>query len=149
MKKFTSSVVLCVALIGAISVIAGCGEKPAKETVWEQISYEKGSADNQYVCFHRDGHLYGAKYATIGGTVKLTSEDYGTYSINAAKKEIKRFGPDGKETASYEYTDENNTLILKKFNERPSPPPKKYLDATFKQLAHPNPNADEIKRAVP
>jgi len=92
MKKIISSVVLLTVLAGAVTMIVGCGEKPAKESVWRNPNYDKSQLGIKLLAFHSDGNLYAfrAIQTTIGhsSVIEEKVKVIGKYSINAAKKTI-------------------------------------------------------------
>ena len=67
-EKIISSVVLLTVLAGAVTMIVGCGEKPAKESVWRNPNYDKSQLGIKLLAFHSDGNLYAfrAIQTTIG-----------------------------------------------------------------------------------
>ena len=72
MKKIVSAMALCIVLFGAITMVTGCGSKPAKGSVWKVASVTVS-----YLCFHSDGNAYHAT-KLLG----LTAVKLGTYTID-------------------------------------------------------------------
>ena len=117
MKKLFSSMVLLTVLACAVSVIAGCGEKPAKETVWKYVDYKEGARGVKMLTFHRDGYVYVIEHRkSMGPPAREWDEvkNWGKYSINAAAKKISFLNKDGTENSYYIYTEDKDMLILTK-----------------------------------
>ena len=74
MKKIVSLLALCAVLLGTVMVVTGCGKKPEKGTVWQEVADTK-----QYFCFHSDGNLYEAR--KDGNT--LIAHNLGPYTIGS------------------------------------------------------------------
>ena len=81
MKKIVSAMALCMALLGAVMMVTGCGSKPKADTVWkvEKMSVSGVSAPmpaEVYLCFHSDGNAYSATKM-----LNLQAEKLGAYTI--------------------------------------------------------------------
>ena len=73
---------LCIVLFGAITMVTGCGSKPAKGSVWKVASVTVSGVafpipGETYLCFHSDGNAYQAT-KLLG----LTAVKLGTYTID-------------------------------------------------------------------
>ncbi|MGI5101593.1 hypothetical protein [Treponema vincentii] len=82
MKKIVSAMALCIVLFGAITMVTGCGSKPAKGSVWKVASVTVSGVafpipGETYLCFHSDGNAYQAT-KLLG----LTAVKLGTYTID-------------------------------------------------------------------
>ncbi|UTC49487.1 lipocalin family protein [Treponema vincentii] len=82
MKKIVSAMALCIVLFGAITMVTGCGSKPAKGSVWKVASVTVSGVPfpipgETYLCFHSDGNAYHAT-KLLG----LTAVKLGTYTID-------------------------------------------------------------------
>ena len=81
MKKIVSAMALCMALLGAVMMVTGCGSKPKADTVWkvEKMSVSGASAPmpaEVYLCFHSDGNAYSATKM-----FNLQAKKLGAYTI--------------------------------------------------------------------
>ena len=98
MKKIVSAMALCVVLFGTIMMVTGCGNKPAKGSVW------KGEGVDTYFCFHSNGNAYTAtKMANV-----LVAQKLGTYTIGKKDITIKN----GSVTATWSYTLKGEKMTL-------------------------------------
>ena len=82
MKKIVSAMALCIVLFGAITMVTGCGSKPAKGSVWKMEKITAAGVSitipgETYLCFHSDGNAYRAT-KLLG----LTAVKLGTYTID-------------------------------------------------------------------
>ena len=65
MKKIVSAMALCMALLGAVAMVTGCGSKPKADTVWKVAKITVSGVSvpvpgEMYFCFHSDGNAYTA-----------------------------------------------------------------------------------------
>lgn len=109
MKKIVSAMALCVVLFGTIMMVTGCGNKPAKGSVWKVTKMTAAGVDvpasvDMYFCFHSNGNAYMAtKAANVLGAEKM-----GTYTIG--KKDITIKYGSTSETLAYTLKGEKMTL---------------------------------------
>lgn len=108
MKKIVSAMALCVVLFGTIMMVTGCGNKPAKGSVWKVTKMAGGDVPasvDMYLCFHSDGNVYIAtKASNVLGAQKL-----GTYTIGKKDITVKN----GSVTATWSYTSKGEKMTLK------------------------------------
>lgn len=107
MKKIVSAMALCVVLFGTIMMVTGCGNKPAKGSVWKvtkMAGVDVPASVDMYFCFHSNGNAYMAtKAANVLGAEKM-----GTYTIG--KKDITIKYGSTSETLAYTLKGEKMTL---------------------------------------
>ena len=114
MKKIISSAVLLTVLVGAVTMIVGCGEKPTKESVWNHQHYSNTINTPKVIAFHSDGCLYATRIKTTSPAADETVR-VGKYSINAASKTITISDyTTGTKIATLEYTDNKDILKITK-----------------------------------
>ena len=110
MKKIVSAMTLCVVLFGTIMMVTGCGNKPAKGSVWKVTKMTAAGVDvpvlvDMYFCFHSDGNAYTAtKAANV-----LDAEKMGTYTIGKKDITIK----EGSTAVSLTFTLKGEKMTLK------------------------------------
>ena len=110
MKKIVSAMALCVVLFGTIMMVTGCGNKPAKGSVWKVTKMTAAGVDvpvlvDMYFCFHSDGNAYTAtKAANVLGAEKM-----GTYTIGKKDITVKN----GSVTVTWPYTSKGEKMTLK------------------------------------
>ena len=140
--------VLLTVLTCAVTVIAGCGEKPAKETVWKYTPFSGNDGELKMLTFHRDGHLYRLIHHKQMMPTKHEwddAEDFGKYSINAAAKKISIFDNNGIEEGYYIYIDGKDNLKLTKVVIL-NPPGERALNTNLTLTSEMS--ADEIKKLL-
>ena len=128
MKKIISSAVLLTVLVGAVTMIVGCGEKPAKESVWTLTPTKEEANQVTELAFHSDGYLYVTKYNNAGTATEV--KKVGKYSTkNVERTKIISQNPlktktttaqrilisddTGKEIGWLTYTESKDTLQIK------------------------------------
>ena len=108
MKKIVSLMALCAVLFGAVLMVTGCGNKPAKGTVWKitkiTVNGESEVPNGVYFCFHTDGNAYNAEKDEKGN---LHSEMMGPDTIDTKSKKLTIAG------LSYDYTIRGNNMTIK------------------------------------
>jgi len=110
MKKIVSAMTLCVVLFGTIMMVTGCGNKPAKGSVWKATKMTAAGVDvpvlvDMYFCFHSDGNAYTAtKVANV-----LDAEKLGAYTIGKKDITIK----EGSAAVSLTFTLKGEKMTLK------------------------------------
>ena len=147
MKKIISSAVLLTVLVGAVTMIVGCGEKPKKESVWNRSPENKADGQLAKIAFDSDGNFYTISFKdfVIGGE-HVIKEDVpikvGKYSINAANKTITISDTyAGALDGTLIYTENKDTLTIKKVTGSASIPL-----SVFKK--NPNVSAEDLKKVA-
>ena len=148
MKKLFSSMVLLTVLTCAVTGIVGCGEKPAKETVWKSVSFKGKNNEMKMLTFHRNGRMYMLRHRKqTAPTEREWDEavDLGKYSINGAAKKISILDNNGIEKGYFIYTDGKDNLKLTK-SVILNPPSEQALGINLTLTSEMS--ADEIKKLV-
>jgi len=142
MKKIISSAVLLTVLVGAVTMIVGCGEKPTKESVWSNPHSPDTVNTPKVIAFHSDGCLYVTRVKTAGNPVVLETVRAGKYSINAASKTITISDyTTGTKLATLDYTDNQDILKITKSTDTTNFP-----IMTLKK--NPNVSAEDLKKVA-
>jgi len=154
MKKIISSAVLLTVLVGAVTMIVGCGEKPTKESVWDRSPYVKDNGEVTELAFHSNGYVY----VTIiedktQDPVKIKTKEFGKYSMKyvevtkdkkttTAPRIIISDGNTGNKIAMLTYAESKGTLLIKEADF--------YTATVYKFLGtykkNPSASAEDIKK---
>ena len=95
-------------VFGAVMMVTGCGNKPAKGSVWKVtkiVGVDVPASVDMYFCFHSNGNAYMAtKAANVLGAEKM-----GTYTIGKKDITVKN----GSVTATWSYASKGEKMTLK------------------------------------